>query len=140
MHHALLVFLGGGLGSLGRYLVALGVARVVPADPDPLTSPRPGLPPPASLAATMTVNVLGCLLIGLAWARLGPTMREETRMLVIVGFLGGFTTFSAIGSEGFSLLARGQQAKAGAYLLATIALGLTAVWLGHTLGARPAAG
>lgn len=135
MHHALLVFLGGGLGSLSRYIVSLGVVRML----GPMTRPGPAdhlaLPPTlVFLLATMTVNVVGCLLIGLAWGRLGLGMREEARLLLIVGFLGGFTTFSAIGWDGFALLCRGQPGAAGLYILLTVALGLAAVWLGHTLG------
>ena len=135
MHHALLVFLGGGLGSLSRYLVSLGVVRALGpvAQTGPADHPVPH-PAPVFLLATMTGNVGGCLLIGLAWGRLGRGMREEARLLLIVGFLGGFTTFSAIGWEGFALLLRGQPATAGLYILLTVALGLAAVWLGHTIG------
>lgn len=135
MHHALLVFLGGGLGSLSRYLVSLGVVRMLGpvAHTGPADHPVPH-PAPVFLLATMTVNTLGCLLIGLAWGRLGLGMREEARLLLIVGFLGGFTTFSAIGWEGFALLVRGRPVSAGLYILLTVALGLAAVWLGHTIG------
>lgn len=134
MHHALLVFLGGGLGSLSRYLVSLGVVRMLGPTAPINAHEAPAIHTAPFLLATMTVNVVGCLLIGLAWGRLGLGMREEARLLLIVGFLGGFTTFSAIGWEGFALLVRGQPATAGLYILLTVAIGLAAVWLGHTLG------
>jgi CrcB protein len=138
MLYAFLVFLGGGLGSLSRYLIALGMTRQGSTTGGSTT--QAGTPASASvsgmsgMAGTLLVNIAGCLLIGLAWGRLGPTMREEARLLLVVGFLGGFTTFSAIGWEGFALLLRGQPAMAGVYILLTVALGLAAVWLGHTLG------
>jgi CrcB protein len=138
MLYAFLVFLGGGLGSLSRYLIALGMTRLGSTTGGSTT--QAGTPASASvsgmsgMAGTLLVNIAGCLLIGLAWGRLGPTMREEARLLLVVGFLGGFTTFSAIGWEGFALLLRGQPAMAGVYILLTVALGLAAVWLGHTLG------
>lgn len=127
MWHALLVFAGGGLGCLARYGVGIGVTRLWPPRPD---APVPHL----ALVATLGVNVLGCLLIGLVWGRLGVTMRDETRLLLVTGFLGGFTTFSAVGWETFSLLNRGQHALAGGYVAATLVLGLIFVWIGHRLG------
>ncbi len=127
MLHAILVFLGGGAGCLARYGVAVGMSR--PWLPRP-ESDTPHLP----LAATLTVNLVGCLLIGLAWGRLGVTMRDEVRLLLVTGFLGGFTTFSAIGWESFSLITRGQHALAGGYIAATLVFGLTLVWIGHRLG------
>ncbi len=60
MRNALLVFVGGGLGCVTRYVVSLGIARFVSHRPD-ADSPLP-LP-----AATLIVNLAGCLLIGLAW-------------------------------------------------------------------------
>ncbi len=62
------------------------------------------------------------------------TMRDEVRLLLISGFLGGFTTFSAIGWELFSLLSRGQHALAGGYVAATLVFGLVFVWIGHRIG------
>jgi CrcB protein len=127
MWHALLVFVGGGLGCLARWGVGVGASRLWP--------PRPGAEPPhLPLAATLGVNLLGCLLIGLAWGRLGVTMRDEVRVVLVTGFLGGFTTFSAIGWESFSLINRGQHALAGGYIAATLVLGLLFVWIGHRIG------
>lgn len=134
MFKFLLVFLGGGLGSAARYALTLGVGRLVPASaPDA----RWGI---IHTAGTLTVNTLGCLLIGFAWGRLGVTMREETRLLLVVGFLGGFTTFSAVGWESFNLIGRAQIAHTVAYIAVTLALGLCAVWLGHSLGDRAVPG
>jgi fluoride exporter len=130
MWHALLVFVGGGMGCLARYGVGIGVIRLWPPKLDAQPPHAPHLP----LAATLGVNLLGCLLIGLAWGRMGVTMRDETRLLLVTGFLGGFTTFSAIGWESFSLINRGQHALAGGYIAATLVLGLIFVWIGHRVG------
>lgn len=86
------------------------------------------------LAATLAANTLGCLLIGLVWGRLGITIREEHRLLLIVGFLGGFTTLSSVGLETVSLIGRAQTGLAVGYILATVSLALLAVWLGHSIG------
>lgn len=128
MRHLLLVFLGGGLGSAARYAVALAMTRAIPPSD---THPRWGS---VHLSATLAANAIGCLLIGLLWGRLGVTMREETRLLLIVGFLGGFTTLSSVGWETVSLIGREQPLAAGAYILTTITLALLAVWFGHSLG------
>lgn len=126
MWHAVLVFIGGGLGCLARYGVSAGLDRVRP--------PRGLSAAHAPLAATLAVNAAGCLLIGLVWGRLGVTMRDEVRLLLVTGFLGGFTTFSAVGWESFGLLERGHHALAGGYIAATIVLGLLSVWIGHRIG------
>lgn len=138
MMHPILVFLGGGLGCVSRYLLAIGIARIWPASPAPAEGgePLPGV----HTGATLLVNVLGCVLIGLVWGKLGVGMREETRLLLIVGFLGGFTTFSAIGWESVTLLNRGHPAHAALYIALTLVLGLAGVWFGHGLGSRIAAG
>jgi CrcB protein len=138
MLHPLLVFVGGGLGCVSRYAVGVGIARFWPASPttgaaDP---PLKGV----HTGATLAVNVIGCVLIGLVWGRLGAQMREETRLLLVVGFLGGFTTFSAIGWETVTLLTRGHAAHAGAYVAATLLLGTAGAWAGHAVGLRLAGG
>lgn len=130
MWKVLLVFLGGGLGSAGRYLAGLGLASVLPPTEQ---HPRWGS---IHVAGTMAVNIVGCLMIGLVWGRLGSGLREEWRLLLVVGFLGGFTTYSAVGWETLNLAGRGHPGQAAAYVAATVALGLAAVWIGHTLGAR----
>ncbi|MEM9373658.1 MAG: CrcB family protein [Planctomycetota bacterium] len=128
MRNLLLVFLGGGLGSAARYAVALAIARAIPPSE---THPRWGS---VHLTATLAANAIGCLLIGFAWGRMGIGVREEHRLLLIVGFLGGFTTLSSVGWETVSLIGRSQIGLAAGYILVTVALALLATWLGHTLG------
>lgn len=113
----LLVALGGALGSMARYGVGLAVHST--------TFPY----------ATLIVNVAGCLCIGLALPTIerAASMTPEFRQLVVVGFLGGFTTFSAFGSETIALMRLG----AGVALLnvaANVVAGLAAVAIGRAIG------
>lgn len=111
------VGLGGALGSMTRYAVGLAVSSS--------TFPY----------ATLTVNVIGCFCIGLALpsAERAAALSPDLRLLLVVGFLGGFTTFSAFGYETLALLRSG----AGLALLnvaANVVLGLLAVLLGRHAG------
>jgi CrcB protein len=83
---------------------------------------------------TLVVNVLGCFCIGVALPSVerAAALSPEVRLLVIVGFLGGFTTFSAFGSESVALFRSGS----GMVLLniaANVLLGLMAVIAGRAL-------
>jgi len=116
----LLVFLGSGLGGCLRYaLNGWILARV-----------GSGFP-----VGTLTVNVLGCAAVGFLGAALTATgpWREELRLALLVGFLGGFTTFSAFGRETLALADGGQVLAAGANILLTNTLTLIAVWAGNRL-------
>lgn len=87
---------------------------------------------------TLVVNVVGCLLIGLsAGAFAGPyIIRQEYRLALQVGLLGGFTTFSTFGLESFLLANDGQMRFAAFNLVLSNGLGLTAVWLGYRLAEK----
>jgi CrcB protein len=118
-----LIFLGAGLGGVLRYL--LGSAIQTAWD-----TPFP--------VGTLAVNSLGCLAIGfLAAALTGPTWGDERlRAALIIGFLGGFTTFSAFGFETYRLLEGRHLALAAANILLSNTLTLAGVWLGARLAAR----
>lgn len=109
---ALLVFLGGGTGALLRY----GIGKAV-----------------SGAAGTLLVNVLGCFLIGLlaGWL-LGREQGESWRLLLGVGLLGGFTTFSAFALD-FATLWRDQPASALGYCAASVLASLAAVFAGLSL-------
>ncbi|MDA0265182.1 MAG: fluoride efflux transporter CrcB [Chloroflexi bacterium] len=80
------------------------------------------------------VNIIGCLLIGVV-AGLSESrnfLTPEVRGLVIVGLLGGFTTFSALSYESFELLRSGQAITAFANIFLSVAVGLVAVWVGYS--------
>ncbi len=114
----LLVAAGGAAGALSRFAVALWWVKQFGA---------------AFPWATLVVNVLGCLCIGRflnsSWAD-----QESWRLVVTVGFLGSFTTFSAFGAETLHLLRNGKTGWAAAYVAASVLLGLAAVWMGWKLG------
>jgi len=118
-----LVAVGGGAGSILRYLMA-GWAQNASNALFPI--------------GTLLVNVLGCLAIGvLGGAFAGPVLiREEYRIALLVGLLGGFTTFSTFGLETVSLLSDGQADRAVLNVVLSNGLGLVAVWLGYRLAQR----
>ncbi len=118
MYKLLLIAMGGAVGSVMRYAVA-GWTQKLSGSSFPL--------------GTLIVNVSGCLAIGfLGMALTGPLLiREEYRVALLVGILGGYTTFSTFGRETFLLAADGEMGYAMTNLLLCNAVGLGAVWLGH---------
>ena len=122
MDRVLLVGLGGFIGSVLRYLASDWVHRWSGRDDFPV--------------GTLAVNVLGCLIIGLLsqLAESRGAFSAETRALVIVGILGGFTTFSSFGNETLNLWRDRQVWLALVNIAAQLVLGLGAVWLGRVLG------
>lgn len=130
MNKLMLVFIGGGIGSTLRYSIGLLIGRFTPANAD--TPHWLSMYP----AATLLVNLLGCGLIGLAWGMLGDPEEgnEALRVAIIVGVLGGFTTFSSFGWETLDLMNNGRIATAMVYVMISVAVGLFAAWSGHALG------
>ncbi len=119
MNKLLIVGAGGFLGSVSRYLLAGAVNRIiVSAQFFPY--------------GTLAVNVIGCLFIGFmgGLAESKQLLPEELRLLLIAGFLGGFTTFSTFGYESLSLIRSGQPAAFLSYIFLHIIFGLGAVWAG----------
>ncbi len=105
----LLVAAGGAAGSVARYLVSLLALSQLGA----------GFP-----WGTLAVNVAGSALIGLA---AGAGLQGEARLLLVTGFLGGFTTFSAFSLETAALAERAPP-LAALYVLASVGLGALAFW------------
>jgi CrcB protein len=118
-----MIFVGGGAGSLMRY----GVDGWVH-----------GWWGPAFPLGTMIVNVSGCLAIGfLVTLWTGPVIvRDDVRSAVLIGLLGGYTTFSTFGRETWALLHDGEWWRAGVYIAGTVILSLAAVWAGSALAGR----
>ena len=121
MTTVLLVGAGGFIGSAMRYLVGVWFQS---------GSGNSWIP-----YGTLTVNVVGCFLIGLIAGLAGTRqfLGEGTRALVIVGLLGGFTTFSAFGYETIAMVREDHMAAAAANVGLQVALGLTAVWIGFSI-------
>ena len=116
MKAVLLVFLGGGIGSVARYLLS----RVLNSSP-------PGFP-----YGTFAVNILGSLIIGiiLGFALKHHSPSSNTALFIATGLCGGFTTFSAFAYENVMFLKSGDYQAFAIYTLASIFLGLAAVFAG----------
>lgn len=82
---------------------------------------------------TFAVNIIGSFLIGMLFALFSKEADEQKRLLLITGFCGGFTTFSAFSLEGLQLLERAKFTVFFLYTFATISLGLAATYFGFKL-------
>jgi CrcB protein len=122
MGNILWVGVGGFIGSVFRYVLSGLVQEYTKRDDFPV--------------GTLAVNILGCLSIGLLsqLAEARGALSPETRALVIIGILGGFTTFSSFGNETMNLWRDGESYLAFVNVVAQVMLGLGAVWLGRTIG------
>jgi len=86
--------------------------------------------------ATLAINIAGSFAIGLFWGAFGTAewFQQWGRLFLVVGVLGGFTTFSAFSLETLNLLQNGRVNAAGAYVLVSVTACLTSVWLGERAG------
>lgn len=118
MNKLLLVFAGGGLGSVARYLVGMATFKIF----------GPGLP-----YGTFSVNVIGGFIMGClagVLALKGGADQERWRVLIGVGVLGGFTTFSSFSLETALMIERKQYGVAAGYIAASVILAIGALFLG----------
>jgi CrcB protein len=118
---------GGALGALSR----AGVSHLFGSGPIQFNDQSAGFP-----WATLTVNVVGALLIGILAVALISESGDYRRPFLITGFLGGFTTFSALALEVVDLIDQGMWLIILTYLTVTVGAGLTAVKLGVALAQR----
>ena len=122
--HWLAVAVGGALGAMARYAVSLWL----------LNTSGPKFP-----YATLTVNVLGSFIMGLLFVVIveRAALPAEMRSLLMVGFLGAFTTFSTFSLDALNLWQNGHLFAALVYVLVTVALCLVAIsssiWLARLL-------
>lgn len=116
----LVIAVGGAAGALCRYLLA-GWVQSLAASLFPF--------------GTLAVNVLGCFLFGILATMLtgAALVPEPVRLLLLVGFLGAFTTFSTFGWETVAMLDDGETGLAIANVLASNLLGFAGVWVGLRL-------
>jgi CrcB protein len=118
MQAYVLVGIGGALGAMLRF----GASRLI------------GLLWPTGFPlATLLINIMGSVLMGLFVGLLGklaPSWAETARLLVAVGLLGGFTTFSSFSLETVVLIERGKMVSAVAYVLLSVVVCLIGLYLG----------
>ncbi len=116
MKQLLLVFVGGGFGSVLRFLISKS-----------LNSTENGIP-----YGTFLVNILGSLLIGiiLGLAAKNNTLSDNQTLLLATGFCGGFTTFSSFAYENNLFLKSGDFTSFALYTIASFVIGFLAVFLG----------
>lgn len=119
----LVIFAGGGVGATLRYLVTVSLQR-----PDLKAFPW----------GTLAANIVGCALIGLvmAWIGASERIKPEVQLAIVVGLLGGFTTFSSFAYEAFRLASADEWAKAIIYVVVSNVVGLGLAALAYTLATR----
>jgi fluoride exporter len=123
MLQAILVFIGGGLGALGRWGFGLAATRT-------LGSAWPW--------GTLGVNIIGGFAMGLIMGHLMKTgamtaANDNWRLFLATGILGGFTTFSAFSLETAKMIEAGHWQSAGLYSIASVVLSVAAVFAGMAL-------
>ena len=119
MKQLLLVFIGGGFGSVLRFIIAKY-----------LNSSENGIP-----YGTFAANIIGSLLIGIIFglAAKNNTLTENQTLLLATGFCGGFTTFSTFAYENHVFLKTGDLTSFAIYTIASFVIGFLAVFLGMYL-------
>lgn len=120
----LLIACGGGIGAVFRFLLSRGAQTLL------------GLSFPYG---TFLVNLIGAFFIGLLSVLLierGGNLAQDLRALLLIGLLGGFTTFSSFSFETLELWENRELVKAGLYILISVAFCLIATWCGLTIGRK----
>ena len=117
MTQLLIVGAGGAFGAIGRYWLSIWVYSLTGR---------------AFPWGTLTVNLLGSLLMGFlsVWLLERMTLSTEVRALLMVGFLGSFTTFSTFSLETLLLLEQGAVARAGVNIAVSVITCVFAAWMG----------
>jgi CrcB protein len=117
MKQVIWIAFGGAIGAILRYLTAVGINLLMP-----LNFPL----------GTLVVNILGCFIIGIVFASLNqlPNFESTLKPFLVIGILGGFTTFSSYAMELLQLTQTQQFGKALFYFSLSNFGGFAAAWLG----------
>jgi CrcB protein len=120
MQTAIAIFVGGGAGSVLRWLLSNNILKFTGA----------GFP-----WGTLAVNIIGCGVLGLltGWLAVRGQLDELWRLALATGVLGGFTTFSAFSLDALTLWQRGETTAAAGYVLASVGLGIAALVAGNAV-------
>jgi len=122
MERYVFVALGAALGGLARYVIGTSITQYF------------GLRFPLG---TMVINVTGCFAIGILMTVIGArAMNARWQPLLVVGVLGGYTTFSSFGWEAYQAVRDGNPMMGLAYVLLSVTLGYLAVWCGAAIAQR----
>jgi len=115
-----IVFAGSGLGGIVRYFIHIVIAKRYPS---------------MFPFGTFSINILGCLLIGIfyALAEKQQVISSDTRLFLITGICGGFTTFSTFSLDNLNLLKSGSYLYFFLYAAGSLTMGLLATYLGIQL-------
>ena len=117
MYKLFLIALGGGIGSILRFLISAGIHNWFSK---------------VFFWGTISVNIIGSFIIGIAWAFFEQHIEQENlRFFIMIGLLGGFTTFSSFSLESLTLFKNGDFKLAISYILISNIGGLSAVALSY---------
>ena len=121
--NSLLIAIGGAIGSVARYTITTAVSRVAPA---------------AFPFGTFAVNLAGCVALGMlvAVGEQRGLLSTASRAFLLVGLLGGFTTFSTFALENVQLLRSGEIVYAALNTSGQVLLGIGGLWLGFLMAWR----
>jgi fluoride exporter len=110
----LLIGLAGGTGTILRFLVQKNLNTSFPF-------------------GTLLVNIIGCMVIGIAWGYFSRNYNEQKQLIILTGFCGGFTTFSSFTAEGLQMMFDQRWLNFIVYTTVSVIAGLVATFIGFKI-------